>query len=64
MALSDSLRATARDLVLAAVAAFVSSFALALEAGVTLPALKAAAVTAAYAALRAAAGYLATKLGK
>lgn len=58
----EKLKASARDVVLAAFAAFVTSLALALQGDVTLPVLKAAAVAAAYAAFRAGVGALAKKI--
>lgn len=67
----EKLKASARDVVLAGVAAFVGSFSIALKAfvdagDVSIPAVKAfavgAVIAAAYAALRAALGALAAKL--
>lgn len=63
----EKLKASARDVVLAAFAAFAASAAtylVAVNSGaeITLPGLKIAAITAGYAALRAAAGALAAKL--
>lgn len=57
----EKLKASARDVVLAGVAAFGAALAVALPAEVTLPALKAAIVAAGYAAFRAAVGALAAK---
>lgn len=65
----EALKATVRDVVLAGVAAFagaagVVTLAVAGGADVTVPYLKAAAVAAAWAALRAMSGVLAAKLAK
>ena len=63
----EKLSASVRDIVLAGVAAFVGALAVlfATPVGdVTLPGLKAAAVGAAYAALRAVVGAIAVKLAK
>lgn len=58
----EKLKASARDVVLAALAAFTGAFAVALEVGVTLPVLKATAVSAGYAAARAAVGAIAVAI--
>ncbi len=60
----DKLIATVRDLALAAFAAFVAALAVALPADVTLPGLKAAAVSAGYVALRFLASEIAKRLTK
>jgi len=60
----EKLKASGRDVALAAVAAFVAAFALALEGGATVPVLKAGVVAALYAAARAAVGVIAEKLAK
>lgn len=61
----NALKATARDVALAALAAFVGALALALggDVEITVPVLKAAVIGAGYAALRAAVGYLAIRFG-
>lgn len=60
----EKLKASARDVVLAAVAAFVASLSVALAGDVSVPVLKAAVVAAGYAAFRAAVGAIARKLSK
>ena len=61
----EALKATVRDVVLAAFAAFVGALALALgtDVEVTLPVLRSAVIGAGYAALRGGAGYLAARFG-
>jgi hypothetical protein len=58
----EKLKATARDVVLAAVAAFAGALSVALTGDISLPVLKAAAVAGGYAALRAAVAVIAAKL--
>ena len=61
--MKKSLEASVRDVVLAAVAAFSASLAAFLAApDVTVPGLKAAAVAAGYAIVRAVVGVVASKL--
>ena len=60
----EKLKASARDVALAAFAAFAGSLAITLAGDVSLPVLKAGLVAAAYAALRAAAGAIAAKLSE
>jgi len=57
----NALKATIRDVALAAFAAFVGALSVTLAGDVSLPVLKSGIVAAAYAALRAAVGALAAK---
>lgn len=57
----EKLKASARDVVLAAVAAFTGALSVALAGDVSVPVLKAAVVAGAYAALRAAVAVIAVK---
>ena len=58
----EKLKADARDVVLAAVAAFAGALSVTLAGDVSLPVLKAGVVAAAYAALRAGVAIIAAKL--
>ena len=60
----EKLKASVRDVVLAAVAAFTGGLSVALAGGASLPVLKAAVVASAWAALRAGIGAVAAKLAK
>lgn len=63
MALRESLVASVRDVVLAAVAAFVSALVAFQAAGdVSVPAVKAFAISAGYAVIRAVVGVISRKL--
>lgn len=57
----EKLKATTRDVVLAAFAAFTGALSVALAGDVSVPVVKAAAVAGAYAALRAAVAVVAAK---
>ena len=57
----EKLKATVRDVVLAAVAAFTGGLSVALATEASLPVLKAAAVASGWAAIRAAIGVIAAK---
>ena len=60
----EKLKADVRDVVLAAVAAFAGALSVTLAGDVSLPVLKAGAVAAAYAALRAGVAVIAAKLAR
>ena len=60
----EALKASLRDVVLAAAAAFFGALSVGLAAEITLPGFKAALIAAGYAALRAAVGAIAAKLGQ
>lgn len=60
----EALKATVRDVALAALAAFAGALSVGLAAEVTLPGFKAVLVAAGWAALRAAVGVAAARFAK
>ena len=62
--MGSALKATLRDIALAAVAAFTGAAVAGYTGDVSYPALKALVITAAYAAVRAGVGVLAAKFAK